>query len=1771
MKTMKMWKWCAGVALAAVLAGGSSALAQIVTFDFAGLAGNEATATNNAKDANLDDTVISRSPTMPSAASNGDRFNSTNWAIVSIANAVSGGKYMEFTITPKAGYQFNVSSIYVQWQRSSTGNRGVSLRSSLDSYASDIGSEWALNDVTTTQNNTWTFDQGNSATPVTYRLYSWAEAITGTGGPGDGTGNDIVVNGTVSSVGGASAPSVTTVAASAIDTTTATANGDVTDDGGDTVTERGVCYKTSSGVAITDNPTAAAAGGTGEFSVDLSSLDVNQIYYFKAYAINGIDTTLADNELNFTTLANVPAAPTVGNATYSTLDVAVNANGNPASTEFAIQRTNDNYYLQADGSFGASEDWQTAAEWDTTTATGLTPETEYGFQVKARNGASVETAFGAVASESTSAAPTGIWINPMSAGTPMGTYYLGDTMGEWYVNFEIGQTTWDYAQVGIGTSPAGTDYNWGVANWYEDGEGSNKRVRRDLSGVQFTSTANYYVICQAKATSGDDYTSKSGNGWGNSQIYPPADLSSAYFAVSALNDPSGQTAEADQSSQINLFWTNNAQDHAVMVVHKLATDSWTEPTQGQSYSASDTIGAGTVIYKGGAEVFYDTGLLADTTYDYKFYSVNNDYYSAGVTAQETTLPCEPDAPTGLDAVPDYVSFAASWNAADRATGYRLDVSTEEEFGTPIYATDLFISEYVEGASNEKYVEIFNGTGASVDLADYALMLYANGSATPTASNTLAGTLANGAVAVYRNSSATNLIGSTSSSVNYNGDDAVALLKKSTEAYVDIFGRIGEDPGTAWTSGSFSTLDKTLVRKATVTGGVTSNPGSGFPTLATEWDQYAISDESHLDAHDFNPGTTPSFVAGFENLAVAGTSQSVTGLTEGVTYYFRVRAEGEGGCPSVDSATASTTTLEHLRPQVTPAVANVREGGEGRFFVRLNQDPGQVVEVAVSHSSGDEDIAIVGTTTTLTFRSSDWSTWQAVTLTAPEDANAASESATFLVALAGADDVFAEAATLDDDIADNLASAAAGATLSAWRGYRLSHLIDGVHAVSTNYAFTTWTSVPPGTITLDLQATSVVSRVRILTWDWNYRNHQYTIESSLDGSSWSMLADAGTGEHRGWEDWDAADAQMRYLRFTGLTNSVNAGVCVPELEVYGERLQAPALEFSTDNVLVREAGEGRLFIHMTEAPEGNVTVNVSLNPGDADVALQGETTLVFKPTNYDTWQWVTLAAGSDANAINETASLQISTIGAADQFVDVEVLDVDIGENVALASGGATVSGVRGYRTADLIDGVHMLSTNYAFTTWTSVPPGTMTVDMQTAMTVSRVRILTWDWNYRDHRYVIESSVDGSSWSTLADASTGAHRGWEDWPVADESIRYLRFTGLTNSVNAGVCVPELEVYGERPLPELIQLSKTTVNVREDGEGRFFVRLASAPAANVVISVARVSGDESLVLADGSSLTFKPSNWSTWQKVTLTQANDENADGETASLEVSMPGVLPRTVSVVALDDDIGENLALASEGTTMSGRKAYFMGYVIDGTHTALNQYGYTIWTNEPPGTMTLDLQEATTVSRVRLLNWDWTCRFHRYVVEGSADGSSWTTLADASGADRQGWDDWAVADETVRYVRFTGLTNSANVAVCISELEVYGTRAVRRRSLASSGVAAIAASEPVAVVTSDGLDDETGWNAVDGDDATAWVGQKAGGGYVVVEYAPTLNLSALEIDVAEGSLAGIEYLYSLDAKEWQPLPEDMEKNPVALNFLWLVFPDDGTEAVPNVIEIRPNP
>ncbi len=70
-------------------------------------------------------------------------------------------------------------------------------------------------------------------------------------------------------------------------------------------------------------------------------------------------------------------------------------------------------------------------------------------------------------------------------------------------------------------------------------------------------------------------------------------------------------------------------------------------------------------------------------------------------------------------------------------------------------TDVFISEYVEGSSNNKALEIFNGTGAPVNLAagGYQLQMAFNGNPTPSLTIPLTGTVAAGDVYVVAQSAA----------------------------------------------------------------------------------------------------------------------------------------------------------------------------------------------------------------------------------------------------------------------------------------------------------------------------------------------------------------------------------------------------------------------------------------------------------------------------------------------------------------------------------------------------------------------------------------------------------------------------------------------------------------------------------------------------------------------------------------------------------------------------------------------------------------------------------------------------------------------------------------------------------------------------------------------------------------------------------------------------------------------------------------------------------
>jgi predicted extracellular nuclease len=169
-------------------------------------------------------------------------------------------------------------------------------------------------------------------------------------------------------------------------------------------------------------------------------------------------------------------------------------------------------------------------------------------------------------------------------------------------------------------------------------------------------------------------------------------------------------------------------------------------------------------------------------------------------------------------------------------------------------TDVFFSEYIEGSMNNKALEIYNGTGATVNLAagGYTVQMFFNGSASAGLTIALNGTaLATGDVYVLAQATASPTILAQADQTNgagwFNGNDAVVLRKGGpTGPIVDVIGQIGFDPGAQWGSGLESTQDNTLRRKGSIEAGDTNGDDAFVPSA--EWNGFAQDTFGDLGSH-----------------------------------------------------------------------------------------------------------------------------------------------------------------------------------------------------------------------------------------------------------------------------------------------------------------------------------------------------------------------------------------------------------------------------------------------------------------------------------------------------------------------------------------------------------------------------------------------------------------------------------------------------------------------------------------------------------------------------------------------------------------------------------------------------------------------------------------------------------------------------------------------------------------------------------------------------------
>ena len=297
------------------------------------------------------------------------------------------------------------------------------------------------------------------------------------------------------------------------------------------------------------------------------------------------------------------------------------------------------------------------------------------------------------------------------------------------------------------------------------------------------------------------------------------------------------------------------------------------------------------------------------------------------------------------------------------------------FGVSVVSAQaVFISEYGEGSSNNKWVEIYNGTGQDVDLSGYAIWKIANGGdwAEGQGNNAdLSGTLAAGDVFILCHSSSdaailaeADITGTQAS--NFNGDDAVGLAHNGT--VIDMVGTHGDDPGSAWGVAGVSnaTANHTLVRKASVANGNTDWASSaGTDAESSEWVVHDSNYWDDLGSHTMDPPPTGTDVT----FTVTDESESYVNIK------YKGTATGWANVQMHDDGTGGDATAgDH----VWTVVLNVEDGdhawgaieddgSENGLWLIVGENRAFSVADGVVTGETDYTIEAVDVTANLTFK------------------------------------------------------------------------------------------------------------------------------------------------------------------------------------------------------------------------------------------------------------------------------------------------------------------------------------------------------------------------------------------------------------------------------------------------------------------------------------------------------------------------------------------------------------------------------------------------------------------------------------------------------------------------------------------------------------------------------------------------------------------------------------------------------------------------------------
>ncbi len=386
-----------------------------------------------------------------------------------------------------------------------------------------------------------------------------------------------------------------------------------------------------------------------------------------------------------------------------------------------------------------------------------------------------------------------------------------------------------------------------------------------------------------------------------------------FTLVSPPDAPTGLSSTPG-NSQVVLNWTTPANNGG-------------DPVTGYSIYQGTSSGSETLLQSTGttATTFTSTGLTNGTTYYFKVTAVTLAGEGSGSNEVSATPATAAGAPTTLAATASDTEVDLNWtspanNGGDPVTGYNIYQGTSSGAETILTSTSTTATTFTSTGLTNGTTYYFKVTAVSLaGEGPFSNEVSATPATAAGAPTTLAATASGSEVDLWWTSPANNGGDPVTGYNIYQGTSSGAeTILTSTSTTATTFRSTGLTNGTTYYfkvtavtlagEGPFSNeVSATPATLPAATSGLSATAGNGRAVL--DWTAPANNGGSAITSYNVYEGTSPGGETLLQSTASSAPTFTVTGLTNGTTYYFKVTAvNGVGEGPVSDEASATPATL-----------------------------------------------------------------------------------------------------------------------------------------------------------------------------------------------------------------------------------------------------------------------------------------------------------------------------------------------------------------------------------------------------------------------------------------------------------------------------------------------------------------------------------------------------------------------------------------------------------------------------------------------------------------------------------------------------------------------------------------------------------------------------------------------------------------------------------------------------------------------------------------------